>query len=380
MHYYIVSHILFVGLELKDLPPPTRHTTNCASLTTHSFVNDTRKIKILRPHTYRSFKTTMAGPSEKLKQQYTSAASNNIKILTKEEIRGSNNKMKKTGTSEEQTPRISLTTATVPLVASLSRVKDLKLKQNKKQKQDTKQKRLSPKTKQFKSLTLATLDLKENALQTLNREKTQSSTTSPPSFLKEYDVSFTAIQEEEEENKEKKEEEEEGDTATGAKRKTSAVTEFFMGQDNNDSNRGDSMASMSAAHNKNRKKGSFVSKHNIIEPKSPTMRHRLLSLTKDAAGEDASISSAGDLFSIPKDQAVTTTNGLLILVPPLLSSHQLSSKKKNNIRTPARPPGAVKRRIFLKKTEPIHFSTARKNPSGLQLRRLSFTGSSRSTW
>ena len=331
----------------------------------------------------------MAGPSEKLKQQYTSAASNNIKILTKEEIRGSNNKMKKTGTSEEQTPRISLTTATVPLVASLSRVKDLKLKQNKKQKQDTKQKRLSPKTKQFKSLTLATLDLKENALQTLNREKTQSSTTSPPSFLKEYDVMSTrksifapstAIQEEEEGDKEKKEEEEEGDTATGAKRKTSAVTEFFMGQDNNDSNRGDSMASMSAAHNKNRKKGSFVSKHNIIEPKSPTMRHRLLSLTKDAAGEDASISSAGDLFSIPKDQAVTTTNGLLILVPPLLSSHQLSSKKKNNIRTPARPPGAVKRRIFLKKTEPIHFSTARKNPSGLQLRRLSFTGSSRSTW
>ena len=321
----------------------------------------------------------MAGPPEKLKHQETSAASNKIKTLTNEKEVGDNNKiknvlLKKAGTSEEQTPRVLLTTATPPLVASLSRVEDLELAQN----QDTKQKKkqLSPKTKQLvkqfksptlpaasssdKNDTLPTLDLNAldlNALQTLNRENTQSSLNSPPSFFNEYDDVSTSksifapsatLTQGENQNVDEvtlKEEEEEGGTDTTTKKKTSAVTEFFMGQDNNGSNRGDSIASMSAAHNKNKKK--INKRLGGSSPKSPTVRHRSLSLTKDA-GEDASTSSAGDSFGVPIDPAVTTNDSSL-LVPLLLSSHQLSLKKKNKKKKPARPPGAVKRRSFLAK-------------------------------
>ena len=311
----------------------------------------------------------MAGLPEKLKRQETSAASNKINILTNENEVGDNNKIKnallKTAvTSEEQTPRVLLTTALPPL----------------EQKQDIKQKkkRLSPKTKRLvkqiksptlpaasssdKNDTLPTLDL--NALQTLNRENTQSSPNLLPSDFNEYDDVSTSksifapsapLTQGEENQKDDvtcnvdevtlKEEEEEGGTATTTKKRASAVTEFFMGQDTNGSNRGDSIASISAAHNENKKK--INKRLGGSSPKSPTVKHRSLSLTKDA-GKDASIRSAGDSSGVPIDQAVATNDSSL-LVPLLLSSHQLSLKKKNKKKKPARPPGAVKRRNFLAK-------------------------------
>ena len=303
----------------------------------------------------------MAGLPEKLKRQETSAASNKINILTNENEVGDNNKIKNAllkiaVTSEEQTPRVLLTTALPPLEQKQNDSVDI-----------IKSPTLPAASTSDKNDTLPTLDL--NALQTLNRENTQSSPNFLPSDFNEYDDVSTSksifapsapLTQGEENQKDDvnvdevtlKEEEEEGGTATTTKKRASAVTEFFMGQNTNGSNRGDSIASMSAAHNENKKK--INKRLGGSSPKSPTVKHRSLSLTKDA-GKDASIRSAGDSSGVPIDQAVATNDSSL-LVPLLLSSHQLSLKKKNNKKKPARPPGAVKRRSFLAKKKKGSYS------------------------
>ena len=208
-----------------------------------------------------------------------------------------------------------------------------------------------------------------------------SSTLSSPSFLTANDLatskiffaSSTATQKEEERKKNddvtssaelftifedklnkatRKENGEEEDTGidTRTKRRLSAVTNFFMGQENQNSNRGDAIASMSASfHNRGNKL--FLGSSSTPPPtrdkagdngmKSPTMKHRKLSLMK-VADSEAATNIVDDSTNASIDPAIDAfTNGsLLVRVPPL--------KKKKKKKKPSPPPG-MKRRNFLEK-------------------------------